>query len=247
MKTFKQMCEAIEKSIAEEHPMIDVDGEMKHKHNSEGRPIHPTNEGIKNFHRWFGNSQAVDEHGRPQVMYRGLTQEHKDYQNKPITWVTPSKDYAGVYANKDGDGGNIMPVYTKIEKPMNLGFRTQLTHTKFKDISSRIKNNLMDDYKIGKTSINSALAAITHLDMGVAENKDNMKHIFQWQDQSKHLHDALKSAKYDSIESKEGDTQAIGDQPTHKTYGILHPENIKSAIGNNGSFSSGSNKLNENQ
>lgn len=53
------------------HPMIDVDGVMKHRHNSEGKLIHPHDEGIHNFHKWFGDSKAVDDKGRPQVLYHG--------------------------------------------------------------------------------------------------------------------------------------------------------------------------------
>ena len=54
-----------------QHPMIDVDGKLKHKTNSEGALIHPTDEGIKNFHRWFGDSDSVDDHGRPKVFHHG--------------------------------------------------------------------------------------------------------------------------------------------------------------------------------
>lgn len=54
-----------------QHPMIDVDGEKRHRHNSIGHPIHPTDEGIRNFHRWFGDSKSVDTLGRPQVVYHG--------------------------------------------------------------------------------------------------------------------------------------------------------------------------------
>ena len=66
------LIEAARKILTESHhPMIDVDGELKHRHNSEGKPIHHTDEGIKNFHRWFGDSDSVDEHGRPQILYHG--------------------------------------------------------------------------------------------------------------------------------------------------------------------------------
>lgn len=50
---------------------IDVDGEMRPALNSAGRPIHPTIEGVRNFWRWFGYSQAIDEYGRPLVGYHG--------------------------------------------------------------------------------------------------------------------------------------------------------------------------------
>ena len=58
--------------IESQHPMIDVDGVMKHRHNSEGNPIHHTDEGIKNFHKWFNNSTFTDHKGRPLVMYHGV-------------------------------------------------------------------------------------------------------------------------------------------------------------------------------
>ena len=66
-----------------EHPMIDVDGVQKHRHNSLGQPIHYTDEGIQNFHRWFGdNNKTVDEHGRPKVFYHG-TGEHDIHTFRP--------------------------------------------------------------------------------------------------------------------------------------------------------------------
>ena len=41
--------------------MIDVGGEKRHRHNSIEHAIHNTDEGIRNFHRWFGD----DTLGRP--------------------------------------------------------------------------------------------------------------------------------------------------------------------------------------
>jgi len=40
MKSFKQF---LKENIA--HPMIDVDGVQKHRHNSDGKPIHHTDDG----------------------------------------------------------------------------------------------------------------------------------------------------------------------------------------------------------
>lgn len=54
-----------------EHPKIEHNGKMVHTTNSMDQPIHHTEEGIKNFHDWFGDSSNVDEHGRPNVMYHG--------------------------------------------------------------------------------------------------------------------------------------------------------------------------------
>ena len=50
---------------------IMVDGIERPALNSEGRPIHWSEEGTRNFWRWFGDSKVVDAEGRPRVMYHG--------------------------------------------------------------------------------------------------------------------------------------------------------------------------------
>jgi len=65
----KALIDTARKVLLESTTHIDVDGELKHRYNSEGALIHPTDEGIKNFHRWFGDSDSVDEHGRPLVVH----------------------------------------------------------------------------------------------------------------------------------------------------------------------------------
>jgi GNAT superfamily N-acetyltransferase len=50
---------------------IEVDGVMRQTTNSLGKTIHPTEEGVRNFWRWFGESKAVDADGRPLVFYHG--------------------------------------------------------------------------------------------------------------------------------------------------------------------------------
>ena len=57
--------------IDDEAETIDVDGVERPRLNSEGRSIHPTAEGVRNFWRWFGDSKVVDSEGRPLVMYHG--------------------------------------------------------------------------------------------------------------------------------------------------------------------------------
>ncbi len=48
-----------------------VDGVERPTTNSEGNRIHPTDEGLRNFWRWFGDSKVVDKQGRPLVVYHG--------------------------------------------------------------------------------------------------------------------------------------------------------------------------------
>lgn len=50
---------------------IEVDGVQRPTINSDGKPIHPTEEGVRNFWKWFKDSKALDGQGRPLVVYHG--------------------------------------------------------------------------------------------------------------------------------------------------------------------------------
>lgn len=124
-----------------QHPMILVDGVPKHRHNSLGQPIHPTDEGIRNFHRWFGDSSVTDEHGRPRVLYHGTsydepihefdrkwktkhgggaanytlgikTSKSPDSIDSIGTWLTDSGEEAEKY------GSSVYPVYSNMKNPL---------------------------------------------------------------------------------------------------------------------------------
>lgn len=127
----KSLIEAARKILTEshQHPMIDVDGELKHRHNSNGVPIHHTDEGIKNFHKWFDKSKAVDEHGRPQVFHHGTTKNFNKFDpsksgEKDHGWYgvghyfTPDTSTASAYSTYSNNiGANVMPVYLKLHQP----------------------------------------------------------------------------------------------------------------------------------
>src|SRR5574343_539254 len=57
---------------------IEVDGVQRPRMNSEGRPIHPTEAGIRNFWQGFKDSKVVDAEGRPIRLYTG-TSKDKDF------------------------------------------------------------------------------------------------------------------------------------------------------------------------
>ena len=50
---------------------INIDGVERPTTNSEGKHIAQTEEGIRNFWQWFGDSKVVDAEGRPLVVYHG--------------------------------------------------------------------------------------------------------------------------------------------------------------------------------
>lgn len=50
---------------------IEIDGKQRPTTNSNGQPIAATEEGVRNFWKWFGDSKVVDAGGRPLVVYHG--------------------------------------------------------------------------------------------------------------------------------------------------------------------------------
>lgn len=124
-----------------------VNGVERPTANSAGRPIHPTEEGIRNFWRWFGDSRVVDAEGRPLVMYHGTISEVAKFEHSAkkrtrggrdgAFFFSPDADIASAYAGTaEGrqrneasgmydkvhygmeEGGNVMSVYLSLKHPL---------------------------------------------------------------------------------------------------------------------------------
>jgi len=116
-----------------------VDGKERTVFNSEGRPIHPTEEGVRNFWRWFGDSKVVDRQGRPIVVYHGSPIAGTEVFDPEVggelvksglakygTYFTSNPEVASEYAagrrREDGvtSEQSVYPVYLKIENPVEV-------------------------------------------------------------------------------------------------------------------------------
>lgn len=111
---------------------IEVDGVQRPTRNSNGQPIHPTEEGIRNFWRWFGDSKVADDQGRPLVVYHGTKGDVSSFDIKKAGasdpglvgrafYFTPSGEQASSFAESGmygrGDAPNVMPVYLSLKNP----------------------------------------------------------------------------------------------------------------------------------
>lgn len=110
---------------------IEVDGAQRPTRNSAGQPIHPTEEGIRNFWRWFGSSRVADEQGRPLVVYHGTVADFDAFDNAKTGandrglwgrghYFSASVDNANSYALRQGDGARLIPSYVSIKNPLIL-------------------------------------------------------------------------------------------------------------------------------
>ena len=112
---------------------IEVDGKTRSTMNSNGQPIHPTLDGVRNFWKWFGDSKVVDAEGKPLVVYHGSSRDIEIFAagadeagqsngNRTGAWgsyFTPSAAEASIYAEIAGGDGpqNVVPVYLAIRNP----------------------------------------------------------------------------------------------------------------------------------
>lgn len=110
---------------------IAVDGVQRPTTNSNGKPIHPTLDGIKNFWRWFGESKVMDEQGRPLVVYHGTAAEFYSFDNKKTGsndgglwgrghYFAENPESANRYAMLHGDEARVIPAYVSIKNPLIL-------------------------------------------------------------------------------------------------------------------------------
>lgn len=105
---------------------IEVDGKKRPTLNSEGRPIYPTQEGVRNFWRWFGKSLVLDNDGRPLVVYHGTSRDFTEFKlgrwpgtlNDIGFWFSNEPSDANAFAS--ADGALVMPVYLRMEKTLYI-------------------------------------------------------------------------------------------------------------------------------
>lgn len=75
------------------------------------------------FKKWFGDSKVVDADGNPLVVYHGTQADFNSFSNEPNGGLIGTGHYftdkpSDPHANKRGDGANIMPVYLKLNNPI---------------------------------------------------------------------------------------------------------------------------------
>ena len=121
---------------------IEVDGVMRPTTNSEGRPIHPTEEGVRNFWKWFLDSVTVNKKGHPIVFYHNTDAQFTEFDTGKIGTKTDKGFYGSGFYFTSGVGdthyGEIeMGVYLKIESP----YYKKESHRNYKIDSEKLKSD----------------------------------------------------------------------------------------------------------
>ena len=108
-------------AIADASPVVPASPSHE-SHTAQSGLIHPTDEGVANFWRWFGDSAAA-MNGRPLVLYHGTTKPFDSFEPSSVGTFgagiyfceAPS---ANVYAQDEG--GLVMPVFLRVRNPYHL-------------------------------------------------------------------------------------------------------------------------------
>lgn len=104
---------------------VEIDGIERPTRNSEGMPLAGSVEGVRAFYAWFGDSKVVDDEGRPLVVYHGTPSDFEAFDKDKIQ--ARFDDSIGFHfsdrqseADYYGQGGAVLPVYLKVENPLEV-------------------------------------------------------------------------------------------------------------------------------
>lgn len=198
---------------------LDVGGVQRSTSNSDGQPIHSTEDGVRNFWKWFGRSRAVDGKGSPLVVYRG---DDSDF-SMPIglKWFSDRKSLANDYAlgkqkfNETGTGGQVIPAYISVKNPLRLD-KLGL------DMNHRMPLSQLREL------LPFPLPNIKYVTDGEFSEWGTPQNFDVWNlVNTKEFAEAAKLAGYDGIRVNEDGK---------KTWGVFDQTQVKSAIGNSGGF-----------
>jgi hypothetical protein len=104
------------------HQTILVDGVHRPVTNSLGRPIARTEEAVRNFWRWFGDSKVVDGRGRPMVVYHGTASSFARFRSRSGNdlrgvFFSGDRDDAREWGEMKGGVSRVVTAYLRILRP----------------------------------------------------------------------------------------------------------------------------------
>jgi hypothetical protein len=182
--------------------------------NQNARKDHVAQTETKEFKAWFGDSKVVDKDGKPLVVYHGENTGAKRNDSGGI-FFTDNKDIAKGY------GDEVNHAYLKMESPAEFDFEGR----------SRVSFN-------GKEGLSPS-----QLTKEIESIRSDIKNNYSMSDE---LRGELKEHGFDDLVDKNIDGIVMhnvndsmeflsGKTATH--YVAFHPTQIKSAIGNKGTWS----------
>lgn len=194
---------------------------------SSGSLIHRSRQALHNFWRTFYGTKAVDEEGRPLRLYHSTNSDFSVFETNRIStnnygllgdvevtrsgiFLTPDIAFSQQYL-REGEGQNVMPVYLNIQNPLDLR----------EGITEEIEQALAD----------------AGVNLGYLHNTNTYWEMFDNDsDGTNGFVDCLKEAGFDGAIFPEDSIEEDAENPVGITYVAFSSEQIKSALGNRGTF-----------
>ncbi|MBF1502343.1 hypothetical protein [Prevotella pallens] len=193
------------------------------------------------------SSKVVDENGEPMVAYHGSNNEFTKFDTARIGSSTGTSDGRGFYfttdkdyANSFGKDGNVLSVFLNIDNPLSLKEKT-ITKQQLFDIIKRIDekevaadgehwfiSNYANYYDVG---IDGAIREATESEYPYSDN--DVELVNSLISASGNFKDVVNSVY--EITGKSSEIVPKENGTVH--YVVTNPNQIKSATGNNGNFS----------
>lgn len=169
------------------------------------------------FKKWFGDSKVVDKDGNPLRVYHGTKADFAEFTND-----TPNRgamgDSVGFYfsdgaafASEYGEEGAVVPAYLRMTKPLKLN-----KFTNARDLAKIFGEDILDIPGMPDRAESYWYFKNGSGYRGRAEDRVGTEMVKR-----------LQAAGYDGV---------IFPELGHTTYLVFSPNQIKSAIGNKGTF-----------
>ena len=193
------------------------------------------------------SSKVVDENGEPMVVYHGSNNEFTKFDTARIGSSTGTSDGRGFYfttdkdyANSFGKDGNVLSVFLNIDNPLSLKEKT-ITKRQLFDIIKRI-----DEKEVAADGEHWLISNYAnYYDVGIdGAIREAAESEYPYSDNDVELVNSLISASgnfkdvVNSVYEITGKSSEIVPKENGTVhYVVTNPNQIKSATGNNGNFS----------
>ena len=193
------------------------------------------------------SSKVVDENGEPMVVYHGSNNEFTKFDTARIGSSTGTSDGRGFYFTTDkdyaysfGKDGNVLSVFLNIDNPLSLKEKT-ITKRQLFDIIKRI-----DEKEVAADGEHWLISNYAnYYDVGIdGAIREAAESEYPYSDNDVELVNSLISASgnfkdvVNSVYEVTGKSSEIVPKENGTVhYVVTNPNQIKSATGNNGNFS----------
>lgn len=228
---------------------INVDGKERPTTDSTGKQIHPTEEGLRNFWRWFGDSKVVDDEGRPLVVYHGTTRAGFDtfstgrgskvdgayfFTPNPRMAATYSGTQREIAADEFGEGAKLRRLYRAYLK-LTSDDETYFEGANWDGTNANPRYELYDEDGDIVDTVYSISEAEEAVDSGRADRYEESTDLFMTTDSE--VRNAMRYGG-DGIILRHvvDDGPEMDNFEASDVYVVFSPQQIKSAGLNSGAF-----------